>query len=80
MANHENDNFVFKYLNDAFKHHYTNWERVEFDKNFDFLREREAFRELIDNFLLSRRNKPINEKSPHESQTSSRQRKVFCRL
>ena len=64
---HENDNFVFKYLNEAFKYHYTNWERVEFDKHFDFLRERDSFRELIDNFLLSRRERSVNEKSAHES-------------
>ena len=64
-GHHKNDNYVFFYLNEAFKYNYNNWERVEFDKHFDFLRERESFRELIDKFLLSKREKKLNEKSDH---------------
>ena len=69
MARHygykTNDEKVFFYLNEAFKYNYTNWERVEFDQNFNFLRKRQAFRELIDKFLLSTREKILNPESFH---------------
>jgi uncharacterized protein len=64
-GHHENDEYVFIYLNEAFKYNYTNWERIEFDKHFDFLRTRGSFRELIDSFLLSKRQKTLDEKSDH---------------
>jgi len=69
MARHyghqQNDEYVFFYLNEAFKYNYTNWERIEFDRHFDFLRKRRAFRNLVDKFLLSTREKTLNPKSYH---------------
>jgi len=67
-GHHKNDRLVFYYLNEAFKNYYTNWERVEFDPYFDFLRKRDSFRDLIDSFLLSKRLKNVSEESDHQSQ------------
>ena len=59
---------IFFFLNEAFKHDYDNWERVEFDENFDFLRKRQAFRDLIDSFLLKKREKKVSQESSHQAQ------------
>ena len=70
MARHyghqRDDDKVFFFLKEAFKNKYDNWERVEFDSNFSHLRKRIAFRDLIDSFLLSRRQVPVTEANPHQ--------------
>lgn len=60
------DEKVFFYLNEAFKNDYQNWERVEFDKNFAWLRKRMAFRDLVDRFLLQKREKKVQENTYHD--------------